>query len=147
MGSFLGKASLRSSLVKKEYIDRTEKFYAKYGGKTIILARFVPIVRTFAPFVAGVGKMAYQKFGLYNIAGAILWTVLCTGAGFVFGNVPAVHDNFSLVVLGIVAVSLLPIAFEIVAARNEAVQHTSSGFSGSVFPTEGVGKSLAASFH
>ncbi len=119
IGNFFGARAVDSKLIKKEYITKTEKFYTDYGGKTVVLARFVPIIRTFAPFVAGVGSMPYGQFGLYNIVGAILWTVLCTGAGYVFGNVPAVHDNFSLVVLGIVAVSLLPVVFEVLAARNE----------------------------
>ena len=110
---------LESSFLKRDHIAKTEEFYAKYGGKTIILARFVPIVRTFAPFVAGIGSMPYAKFGLYNVVGAVLWTVICTGAGFAFGNVPAVHENFSLVVLGIVAVSLLPVIWEVAAARME----------------------------
>lgn len=145
VGNFFGTASLRSSLIKKEYIERTERFYEKYGGKTIILARFVPIVRTFAPFVAGVGSMSYSKFGLYNVVGALLWTGLCTGAGFIFGNVPAVHDNFSLVVLGIVAVSLLPIIFEIIVARNEGSQGK-VGRIGAVSRSNGSGGSLIASF-
>jgi membrane-associated protein len=120
IGNALGSAALSSRLLKKEHIAKTEEFYAKYGGKTVVLARFVPIVRTFAPFVAGVGSMPYTQFGLYNVAGAVLWTVVCVGAGFAFGNVPAVHENFSLVVLGIVLVSLLPIAWEMYAAKKAA---------------------------
>lgn len=120
IGNALGSAALNSRLLKKEHIAKTEEFYSKYGGKTVVLARFVPIVRTFAPFVAGVGSMSYTQFGLYNVAGAVLWTAVCVGAGFAFGNVPAVHENFSLVVLGIVLVSLLPIAWEMYAAKKEA---------------------------
>ncbi|KAI3434747.1 hypothetical protein D9Q98_002807 [Chlorella vulgaris] len=120
IGNYLGSAAFKSRLLKREHIAKTEEFYAKYGGKTVVLARFVPIVRTFAPFVAGVGSMPYSEFGLYNIVGAVLWTVVCVGVGFAFGNVPAVHENFSLVVLGIVLVSLLPIAWEMYAAKREA---------------------------
>ncbi|EFN57258.1 hypothetical protein CHLNCDRAFT_12433, partial [Chlorella variabilis] len=109
VGNYLGAAAFKSKLLKREHIAKTEEFYTKYGGKTVVLARFVPIVRTFAPFVAGVGSMSYAQFGLYNVVGAVLWTAICVGAGFAFGNVPAVHENFSLVVLGIVVVSLLPI--------------------------------------
>lgn len=120
IGSYLGTAAFKSRLLKREHVAKTEQFYEKYGGKTVVLARFVPIVRTFAPFVAGVGSMPYGQFALYNVAGAVLWTVICVGAGYAFGNVPAVHENFSLVVLGIVLVSLLPIAWEMWSARREA---------------------------
>ena len=116
IGSYFGTKAVQSNIIKKEYIARTERFYAKYGGKAIVLARFVPIVRTFAPFVAGVGTMSYTKFWVYNVVGALLWTGLCTGAGFLFGNIPSVHDNFSLVVLGIVVVSVLPVVYEFISA-------------------------------
>ncbi|KAL4446851.1 hypothetical protein ABPG77_008095 [Micractinium sp. CCAP 211/92] len=120
IGNYLGTAAFKSRLLKREHIAKTEEFYNKYGGKTVVLARFVPIVRTFAPFVAGVGSMSYGQFALYNVAGAVLWTAVCVGAGYALGNVPAVHDNFSLVVLAIVVVSLLPIAWEMWAAKREA---------------------------
>lgn len=98
--------------VKREHIDRTREFFARYGNKTIVLARFVPIVRTFAPFVAGIGQMSYQKFMAYNFVGGIVWVLSCTFAGYVFGNIPWVKGNFSIVVLGIVFVSVLPMVFE-----------------------------------
>lgn len=148
VGNYFGGRALRSTLIKREYIERTERFYQDYGGKTIILARFVPIVRTFAPFVAGVGSMPYAKFGLYNVAGAVLWTAVCVGAGFAFGNVPAVHDNFSLVVLGIVVVSVLPVIYEVVMAKRGHHQHGKSkrkGLSGGVSRDGGNG--LSAGFH
>lgn len=145
VGNYLGTKALKSAFIKRDYIERTERFYASYGGKTIILARFVPIVRTFAPFVAGVGAMSYAKFGLYNILGAVLWTVLCVGAGFAFGNVPAVHDNFSLVVLGIVVVSVLPVIYELIAAKGHAKGGKRKGLTGSV-QRQGSGGSLNASF-
>lgn len=99
--------------LKREYLDRTRAFYARHGGKTIILARFVPIVRTFAPFVAGVGEMHYPRFLAYNVIGGITWVALFVGAGYWFGNIPAVKERFTLVILAIIAVSFLPIAIEL----------------------------------
>lgn len=96
----------------RDHLMKAHAFYEKYGGRAIILARFVPIVRTFAPFVAGVGTMNYGKFFLYNVTGAILWVGLFIGAGFIFGNVPAVQKNIKLVILGIIFVSVLPIVWE-----------------------------------
>lgn len=93
---------------KREYLDRTHRFYERHGGKTIIIARFVPIVRTFAPFVAGVGRMSYPWFFAYNIIGAILWVVSLVSAGYYFGNLPVVKNNLTLVILTIVFLSLLP---------------------------------------
>ncbi len=106
----------------QEYIEKTEKFFAKHGAKTIVLARFVPIVRTFAPFVAGVGSMPYKEFGTYNVGGALLWTILFCGAGYLFGNLPVVQHNFTLVVLAIVLVSVVPVVLEIVQATKESKQ-------------------------
>jgi membrane-associated protein len=103
--------------LKKKYIDKTQEFYEKYGGRTIIIARFVPIVRTFAPFVAGVGKMDFRKFISYNIGGGILWVVSLTLAGYFFGQIPIVKRNFEIVVLGIIGISLLPIVVEFVRAK------------------------------
>ena len=108
--------------LKREYLDRTHAFYEKYGGKTIIIARFVPIVRTFAPFVAGVGSMTYARFALFNVVGAVLWVTVCLAAGYIFGNVPFVREHFTLVVLGIIFVSILPGIFEWMRQRRDAAQ-------------------------
>jgi membrane-associated protein len=101
-----------SRFLKKEYLMKAHAFYEKYGGQAIILARFVPIVRTFAPFVAGVGTMNYAKFITYNVTGAFLWVGIFVGAGFFFGNLPFVRENLKVVILGIIIVSVLPIAWE-----------------------------------
>ena len=103
--------------IQKKYLDRTHEFFERYGGKTIIMARFVPIVRTFAPFVAGIGAMTYAKFIVYNIVGGILWVGICMGAGYLFGGMEIVKNNFSLVVLAIVIVSILPAVVEIIRAK------------------------------
>lgn len=103
--------------LKHEHLERTQRFYEQHGGKTIVLARFVPIVRTFAPFVAGVGKMHYSTFVYYNIVGGIAWVFICTLAGFFFGGMEVVQKNFELIVVGIVVVSVLPVAWEMWAAR------------------------------
>jgi membrane-associated protein len=103
--------------INPAYIARAHEFFERRGGKAIVLGRFVPIVRTFVPFVAGVAEMSYPAFALYNVTGAIAWVGICLGAGYLFGNVPLVKDNFSLVALGIVVVSLLPMAFEILSHR------------------------------
>jgi membrane-associated protein len=99
-------------IIKQEYLDRTHNFFERYGGKTIVIARFVPIVRTFAPFVAGAGAMGYRRFMAYNVVGAILWVLVCALAGYFFGNLPIVQRNFSLVIVGIIVVSILPAVFE-----------------------------------
>lgn len=127
VGARLGAWAISKGMVKKEYVDKTEAFYDKYGGKTVVLARFVPIVRTFAPFVAGVGSMPYSKFALYNVLGAVVWTVLFVGAGFFFGNLPFVQKNFTLVVLAIVVVSVVPIILEVLAARREKEEEGRKG--------------------
>jgi membrane-associated protein len=100
--------------VKREYVQRAHEFFEKHGGRAVVLARFVPIVRTFLPFVAGGAGMTYRTFTIYNAVGCILWVGVCVGAGYLFGNIPIVKDNFTLVALGIVAVSLLPLVFEMV---------------------------------
>lgn len=105
---------------KRDHLMKAHAFYEKYGGRAIILARFVPIVRTFAPFVAGVGTMSYPKFLLYNVVGAVAWVGLFLGAGYLVGNVPAVQENMKLVILGIIVVSVLPIVWEVVKAKLEA---------------------------
>ncbi len=98
--------------IKKEYIDRTHEFFEKHGGKTIFLARFVPIVRTFAPFVAGVGRMSYGYFFTYNVVGALTWVTVFTGAGYFFGNIPFIKHNFTLAIIVIILVSLVPVGYE-----------------------------------
>ena len=119
IGAYIGPKVFErdSRFLKKEYFDRTNAFYEKYGGKTIILARFVPIVRTFAPFVAGVGKMNYRRFITFNLIGGILWVVIFITLGALFGNIPFVKNNFEIVTLGIVFISVLPMIFEFVRAR------------------------------
>lgn len=121
VGHFMGPKVFSqpdSRFLKKEYLDRTHQFYEKYGGKTIIIARFVPIVRTFAPFVAGVGGMTYAKFASYNVIGGLLWVSVCELAGYAFGNIPVVKENFTLVILGIIFVSILPGIIEYLRQRS-----------------------------
>lgn len=120
IGNWVGPRAARwpdSRWWKRAYLLRTQDFFARHGGKTIVLARFVPIVRTYAPFVAGVGGMSYRWFIGYNIAGAAAWVVLFVGAGYWFGELPAVKDNFTLVIFAIIGLSLLPPAFEYLRAR------------------------------
>jgi membrane-associated protein len=125
IGAYLGPAvftSDRSRLLNKQHLVRTQLFYERHGGKTIFLARFVPIIRTFAPFVAGIGRMRYRYFATYNVTGAITWVWVCVGAGALFGEIPMVKENFELVVLGIIAVSLIPVVTEFVRARRDAAR-------------------------
>jgi membrane-associated protein len=112
-----GDAALSRRLLNREHLGRAHGFFEQYGGKAIVLARFVPIVRTFVPFVAGAAAMRTPAFLFYNALGAVGWVVLCVGAGILFGNVPVVKENFSLVTIGIVAVSLLPVVFEFLRLR------------------------------
>jgi membrane-associated protein len=112
--------------LKKEYLDRTHKFYEKHGGITIFLARFMPIIRTFAPFVAGVGAMSYGKFITYNVMGGLVWTALFTFGGYFFGNLEIVQNNFSLVIVAIVVISVLPVVVEAIKSRkNKKVESPS----------------------
>ncbi len=99
--------------INQKHIDQTQAFYNKHGGKAIVLARFVPIVRTFAPFVAGIGRMDYRQFILYNVIGGVIWAGLLTFAGYFFGNIPMVKENFEIVVIAIVAISVLPMIYEV----------------------------------
>ena len=107
----------QSKLLNRKHLERAHEFFERHGAIAVISSRFAPIIRTFVPFVAGAAAMSASKFLLYNLAGGILWTALCVGAGYAFGNVPVIKENFSLVALGIVAVSLLPMVFEILRAR------------------------------
>ena len=114
-----GDTAISHRLLNRDHLKRAHEFFEKYGGKAVILGRFVPIVRTFVPFVAGAAEMTRKTFVFYNIVGAVLWVCLCLGAGLLFGNIPIVRNNFSLVTIGIVAVSLLPMAFEFVSQRRQ----------------------------
>jgi membrane-associated protein len=106
-----------SRLLNREHLEKAHAFFEKHGGKAIVIARFVPIVRTFVPFVAGAGYMSYGAFAFYNVTGAILWVGSCFGLGYVFGNIPIVKQNFSVVAIIIIFVSLLPIAWEFLKSR------------------------------
>ena len=119
IGDYLGPRVFREDfkLLKRKYLEQTQAYYAKHGGKTIIMARFVPIVRTFAPFVAGVGTMTYRYFASYSIAGAALWVVSLTLAGYLFGNIPIVKNNFTLVIYAIILVSVLPPLWQFVKGK------------------------------
>jgi membrane-associated protein len=119
VGAWIGPRAFSGNVkfLRKDYLERTHAFYEKHGGKTVILARFVPIIRTFAPFVAGVGAMSYPKFITYNVIGAVLWVGLFVPAGYFFGNIPAVRKNFTLVIFAIIALSVVPIALEAIRAR------------------------------
>jgi membrane-associated protein len=122
IGHYIGEKAFSGNIrfLKKEYLDRTHDFYERHGGKTIILARFIPIIRTFAPFVAGVGEMSYNRFLTYNVVGGILWVGIFVFAGYYFGNIPFVRDNFSVVILAIIVISVLPGVFEFIKERMKA---------------------------
>lgn len=123
VGKYLGPKLLSGRILRKDYLDRTHRFYERYGAKTIIMARFVPIVRTFAPFLAGVGTMKYPRFAIYNFVGATIWVMACLFAGKLFGNLAVVRENFSLVVLAIVVISVLPAVFEMCRERKRVAQN------------------------
>ncbi|MBI5825385.1 MAG: DedA family protein [Chloroflexi bacterium] len=120
IGHYLGERAYNIKWIKKEYLDKTHAFFEKHGGKAIFLARFVPIVRTFAPFVAGIGKMTYGYFITYNIVGGVVWVLLFTFAGYLFGNIPFMKENFEYVIIVIILVSILPMVFEWWKARRES---------------------------
>lgn len=127
MGKFVGPRVFRENLegfwgraLNREHLNRAHDFFERYGGKAIVLGRFAPIIRTFVPFVAGAVYMTYSKFAFYNVTGAIIWVVVCAGGGYLFGEIPVVKQNFSLVAIAIVAISLLPMAVELMRARRAA---------------------------
>ncbi len=124
IGRAVGPRAFRENVrfLNRRHLQRTHDFYERHGGKTIVLARFVPIVRTFAPFVAGIGVMSYSKFWAYNVLGGLLWVGLFLVAGYWFGNLPLVKENFSLVILAIIVISVIPIAVEIVRSRREGAR-------------------------
>src|SRR3990170_7737392 len=124
IGHFIGPKAFSGNIrfLKKEYLDRTHEFYEKHGGKTIILARFIPIIRTFAPFVAGIGAMTYPHFIAYNVVGGALWVALFTFGGYYFGNLPVVKENFTLVILAIIFISVLPGVIEFFKERARAAR-------------------------
>ena len=114
----LGRANAR--LIKREHLDKTHAFYEKHGGKTIIFARFLPIIRTFAPFVAGIGLMRYRLFVLFSALGSVAWITSLTVAGYLFGNIPIVKENLTLIIIGIIVISLLPALLEFIRHRKQA---------------------------
>ena len=123
IGHYLGPKVFhypKSRFFNPDHLKKTHDFYEKYGGKTIIIARFIPIVRTFAPFVAGIGAMSYPRFITYNVVGGIVWVAVCLGAGYFFGNLPFVKKNFSLVILAIIVVSVMPAVVEYLRHRSQA---------------------------
>jgi len=116
IGKFFGNKL--SNKVNQEYLIRTQEFYKKYGGMTIFLARFIPIIRTFAPFVAGLGKMDYKKFVSYNAIGGLVWVLLFTLSGYFLGNIPQIKENFSIIVIGIIIISIIPVAAGLIKKKN-----------------------------
>ena len=114
------RTGILQKLLNPRHLERAHEFFERHGGKAVVLARFVPIVRTFIPFVAGAASMTYSTFGFYNITGGALWVVVCVGAGYLFGNIPVVKENFELVVIGIVFVSILPMIVEFIRHRRSA---------------------------
>jgi membrane-associated protein len=115
--------SLQSKLLNRKHLDRAHEFFERHGAMAVISSRFAPIIRTFVPFVAGAAAMSASKFLLYNVVGGVLWTLICVGAGYAFGNVPVIKNNFSLVALGIVAVSLLPMVIELLRQSKSTSAH------------------------
>lgn len=126
IGHYIGPRAFSGSIrfLKKEYLDRTHAFYEKHGGKTIIIARFIPIIRTFAPFVAGIGAMTYPKFIAYNVIGGIAWVALFIFGGYFFGKLPIVQNNFTFVLLAIIIISVLPAIIEFIKGRQQAPKQT-----------------------
>lgn len=121
IGRALKNSRLSSRWINPKHIERTREFYARYGGKTVFLARFVPIVRTYAPFVAGIGNMTYRQFLLFNALGGIVWINAFLFLGYFFGNAPGIKDNFQYMVAGIIVISVLPVIWEFIRARRSKV--------------------------
>ena len=121
IGQYIGERAFSGEIkfLKQEYLEKTQEFYEKHGGKAIILARFVPIIRTFAPFVAGVGTMKYRRFITYNVVGGVVWVAIFIFMGYFFGNIPFVKKNFELVIFAIIAISFIPPIYEFFKARKE----------------------------
>lgn len=118
IGRLFGHKILRSGrFIKQEHLDKTNKFYEKYGGKTIIFARFIPIVRTIAPFVGGIGEMSYKKFISFNAIGGVIWVLIVSALGYFFGSIPVVKNNFELVIIAIILISILPIIIEFIRSK------------------------------
>lgn len=128
IGNYIGPKvfEMNYKYIKKEYLIKTQAFYEKHGGKTIILARFLPFIRTFAPFVAGVGTMRYSRFIAYNVIGGAVWVALFTLLGYFFANLPVVKENFTLVILGIIGLSVVPPIFEYIRHRMRKTKATTS---------------------
>jgi membrane-associated protein len=123
VGSWVGQRAFNpkyKKIFRPEYLEKTKRFFDKYGSKTIILAQFMPIVRTFSPFLAGVGSMSYVKFATYNIVGAVLWISIFVYAGYFFGNIPVVKKNFTLVIMAVILLSILPAVIEIIKEKRKA---------------------------
>lgn len=126
IGHKLGRRAFQSKYVpfiNQNHLDKTEKFYEKHGGRAIIIARFIPIIRTFAPFVAGIGKMSYSEFMTYNVIGGAAWVTAFTFLGYFFGNFPIVRENFTYVIFGIIILSIIPPIYEYIVTRKEAKKH------------------------
>lgn len=126
IGRVLGQKMLESKkikFIKKEHLDKTNRFYEKHGGKTIIFARFIPIVRTLAPFVAGIGKMSYKHFISFNAIGGICWVLIISSLGYFFGNFPAVKNNFSLVIIAIIIISIAPAIIQLIRTKFQAAEN------------------------
>ncbi len=127
IGGRAGEKILASNrFIKESHIEKTKRFYTRWGGRAIVMARFIPIVRTVAPFIAGVAHMPYERFTLFNVIGAFLWVPVFLGAGYFFGAIPAIQDNFGLVILGVIMLSITPGIIEVIRARREALEENTS---------------------
>ena len=131
IGKFLGNKVFEKNyrLIKRKHVLKTHEFYEKHGGKTILIARFIPIIRTFAPFIAGIGNMNYTKFIFYNLFGGIMWVLICSFGGYFFGNLPIVKNNFSIVILAISFISMLPMLIELIKHKINKTKNTTVALS------------------